>query len=676
MPSIDLDDPKYDAHCVEQILEANKIAFAKAPGHQHGFEDDAQMRSMVDRTGSLDLDDTGYYDYHGNSSGYTFMRKFRATFGEDLFANSRSIENRSIVNLTGSPKSLHSSPFEGMSLSNDLPPKEVAIELCRNTIDDCCALQRPLHRPTFFKRLDSIYALDPENYTNEHVKFVPLLYSSMAVGCLFGRPDDNKSELDKKGYRSAIEQGYQYFQIAKTMLDITDCRDLMSIQAVMFMILFLQGTAKLATCYAYIGVALRACCRLGMHRKITGKFNIIEQEERKRLFWQVRGLDIYVGAMLGLPMMLSDDDIDQVQPSEVPDDYITEIGILPVSQETFPLYKATNAHTNLLHILQKVVRYVYPVKNTSDTTTSGEYTVSHSLIRELERDLQSWMDELPLQLRPSENADIELSRYVEEQPRRRSIANMLTCRVQQLLRMSYAYVQMMIYRPFLHYVAQASQTARTDKRSFACAAACVSVARNIVHITSEMKRRGLLMGSYWFVMYTTYFAILSLLYFVLENPESTTSKEILKDAVEGRETLASLATRSMAADRCSSSLAVSPFSGLVMQGAANHLLGIVRGAARKAQRTQGLFAHNAKHSEKATTSRQRPTFLWQSIFGQYAGCQYAAASTQQDGAAGIFEIRDQEDVSVRCFSDRCCSILFYARCCLRKPGHTYRDSRL
>jgi len=58
-------------------------------------------------------------------------------------------------------------------------------------------------------------------------------------------------------------------------------------------------------------------------------------------------------------------------------------------------------------------------------------------------------------------------------------------------------------------------------------------------------------------MYTTYFAILSLLYFVLENPESTTSKEILKDAVEGRETLASLATRSMAADRCSSSLAVS-----------------------------------------------------------------------------------------------------------------------
>lgn len=131
-------------------------------------------------------------------------------------------------------------------------------------------------------------------------------------------------------------------------------------------------------------------------------------------------------------------------------------------------------------------------------------------------------------------------------------------RVQQLLRMSYAHVQMMMYRPFIHYVTQACQKGKQgDKRSFACAAACVSVARNIVHITSEMKRRGLLVGAYWFVMYTTFFAIVSLVYFVLENPSSPTGQDILKDAMEGRDTLASLAKRSLAADRCSVSLAVS-----------------------------------------------------------------------------------------------------------------------
>ena len=123
--------------------------------------------------------------------------------------------------------------------------------------------------------------------------------------------------------------------------------------------------------------------------------------------------------------------------------------------------------------------------------------------------------------------------------------------------MGYAHVQMMVYRPFVHYVSQECQAKNLDKRSFACAAACISVARNIVHIMSEMKKRGLLAGSYWFFVYTTYFAILSLVFFVIENPNNSAGHEILKDALEGRDTLASLAKRSMAADRCSVSLTVS-----------------------------------------------------------------------------------------------------------------------
>jgi hypothetical protein len=136
---------------------------------------------------------------------------------------------------------------------------------------------------------------------------------------------------------------------------------------------------------------------------------------------------------------------------------------------------------------------------------------------------------------------------------------MLTvCSVQQLLRLAYAHVQMMLYRPFLHYVSQKSQDGKVlDKRSYACAAACVSVSRNIVHITSEMKKRGLLVGAYWFTMYTTFFAILSLVYFVLENPKDPGSQQILADANAGKDALKGLAQRSQAADRCSTALRVS-----------------------------------------------------------------------------------------------------------------------
>lgn len=122
--------------------------------------------------------------------------------------------------------------------------------------------------------------------------------------------------------------------------------------------------------------------------------------------------------------------------------------------------------------------------------------------------------------------------------------------------MAYAHVQVMLYRPFLHYVSQSCQTKSVDKRSYECAATCVSVSRNIIHITTEMKKRGLLVGAYWFVMYTTFFSILGLIFFVLENPESPTSQAILRDANEGKEILASLAKRSMAADRCTVMLSV------------------------------------------------------------------------------------------------------------------------
>ncbi len=128
--------------------------------------------------------------------------------------------------------------------------------------------------------------------------------------------------------------------------------------------------------------------------------------------------------------------------------------------------------------------------------------------------------------------------------------------IQQLLRTAYAHTQIFLYRPFLHYVSETRNSETVDKRSFACAAACVSVSRNVIHITSEMKKRGLLIGSYWFTMYTTFFAILTIAFFVLENADNGATDAMLEDAEEGRRTLAQLAKRSMAADRCTTTLKV------------------------------------------------------------------------------------------------------------------------
>lgn len=199
------------------------------------------------------------------------------------------------------------------------------------------------------------------------------------------------------------------------MIDITDCRDITSLQALIFMILFLQCSARLTTCYSYIGIALRAALRMGLHRSFATQFSPVERETRKRVFWVIRRLDIYAGAILGLPKSLSDEDIDQEYPLEVDDEYITDDKILPMPDGKISLMAGRNAHTRLVEVLVTVIKYIYPVKG-ADRTVDGRgaqsYRVNYARVKEIEQELQAWMDNLPAQFRISEEASPEFVRLV------------------------------------------------------------------------------------------------------------------------------------------------------------------------------------------------------------------------------------------------------------------------
>lgn len=131
-------------------------------------------------------------------------------------------------------------------------------------------------------------------------------------------------------------------------------------------------------------------------------------------------------------------------------------------------------------------------------------------------------------------------------------------RVRTLLRFGYAHVQMMLYRPFLHYVSpRLTAGKKIDDRYYNCAAAGISVSRNIIHIAIEIQKQAVLIGPYWFIIYAEFFAILSLVFYVLENPDKAGAAEILADAQAGKEVIAKLAQRSLSADRITSALNVS-----------------------------------------------------------------------------------------------------------------------
>ena len=280
IPNLDLNDPGIDAAVAQGWIPG-------APGKGHPSTANAQsttrpalapsaenksdtnLESMVRAVAQMDIDEQGNWDYHGHSSGLSFMRRMREQLGDLMGPDSPAtpfVKSRPKSQVLDSPRSasMESPMMDPSSPGTELPPKEIAEQFCSNAINDAAVLLKFVHAPTFWQHFERMYSLPPEAWGNAEQHFLPLLYSACALGCLFGK--DEQSNLNRVGYESAIQQGFAYFKAARQLMDIADCRDLMSVQAVICMIIFMQSSAKLSQCYAYVGVALRSALRMGLHR--------------------------------------------------------------------------------------------------------------------------------------------------------------------------------------------------------------------------------------------------------------------------------------------------------------------------------------------------------------------------------------------------------------------------
>ncbi|ANB12971.1 Asg1p [Sugiyamaella lignohabitans] len=458
------------------------------------------------------------------------------------FAALRSESNAGSV--LQSPSSDNSAEFRII-----LPPKFVAVQLIEAVWENACVLFRFYHRPSFIRDLDLLYESEPEDYTDKQYRILPLVYSIMAVGVLFSM---DKSE--QLGFKDASE-GYKYFVAARRLIDITDTRDVHAIQSIVMMILFLQCSARLSTCYSYIGIALRAALRAGLHRKVNYNFNPIDLETRKRLFWTIRKMDVYVNSVLGLPLSISEEDFDQDLPEEIDDENITEDAYYPQKENKLSSAGIANAHTRLMTILGHILKKIYPVNpggvsstvnnptgTTSNSSTNGEHpgkasSITYSKIVELEKEIDEWQQSLPDQLK--HGADVR-AEYLK--------AN-------RLLSLAYCYVLILLYRPFIHYLSPSyghgHQPAANygDERAKYYARKCIVVSRQVVHIAHDMVSHEMLNGAYWFSVYTVFFSVACLVFYSHENFNEPDALEVQLDAELGKSALDKLKDNSTSASR-------------------------------------------------------------------------------------------------------------------------------
>ena len=197
------------------------------------------------------------------------------------------------------------------------------------------------------------------------------------------------------------------------MTDITECQDITSLQTIVFIVAFLQCSSRMSGCYTYLGIAMKSAIRMGLHRRVDARFTPIEQQTRRRVFWVIRKMDIYVSTMLGLPGSIADDDIDQELPLDIDDPNILDDRTLPQPHGQVVPIAATNAHIRLISILKKITTFVYPIKGMEQRIAGNSrvYFVDHSKIHEIEIGLSTWLDELPESLKSPVQVSERLARY-------------------------------------------------------------------------------------------------------------------------------------------------------------------------------------------------------------------------------------------------------------------------
>ncbi|KAF2178942.1 hypothetical protein K469DRAFT_323663 [Zopfia rhizophila CBS 207.26] len=540
LPHVNLDDTTLDANEPHELLSKLRAGHcglsAQEEHRQHPSttpkEDDTLLESMVDSAGVLAKDDQERWDFYGQASGVMFVRGLQNGVQQMRVMDPRALpapKAEGIEQLLESP-----SPTSEFSV-DELPSKAEAMALCQTALNDVCALTRFIHQPTFYAIVERIYTIPNRDFGCEERRALPLLYAVLAIGCLFNR--ENTREPDQGG-AVHVRQGYALFSGAHRFLNIASCRHITCLQTICCLIIFLQSVAQFDNSYFYMGIAVRCALRLGLHRSMPAGSSPVEQETRKRTFWALRQMDVYLSGLLGLPQMLNEEDIDQDYPLEVDDEFIRADGISPMPPRKMSYMVFVNAHSRLIRILLKVMRYIYPTTGwKKDSNQRCLLRISHARVSEIEDDLQRWMDEFDFILRSigQISPDVERGQY--------------------LLHMSSAHIKMVLYRPFLHYLSGSLQSQERNTHAKACVRACLQVSQKIVDIMEQMASKHGLIDSHWFTMYTTYFAVLNLLYIFHKSPASGLRDSIARDALKGRDVLARFGKRSLAAARCVRSLA-------------------------------------------------------------------------------------------------------------------------
>ncbi|KAI4528611.1 hypothetical protein K525DRAFT_148198, partial [Schizophyllum commune Loenen D] len=312
-----------------------------------------------------------------------------------------------------------------------------------------------VHRPTFLRNLRE----------GLHHRDRGFACAILAICAVASRYSQDPRVLLEGGDR--LSAGWRWFSQIQRLPspNLFRLATLHEVQCYAICVTYLVGTSTPQAAWNLMGMAIRMCVQLGIHRK-TGQPRSVESESWKRVFWSLIAMDSTVSSFVGRPCALSRDDIDCEYPVECDDEY-WDTGDPETSwkqPEGKPSFATCSVfNLRLLEILTFALKHLY-------CTARSRISMGHvgpewekKIAAQLDAAMNKWIDELPEHLRwdPLTKDNVQFFQ-----------ASLLYC--------TYYHVQIQIHRPFI---------IKSSPLTFPSLAICSNAARSCARLLEVQVKR-------------------------------------------------------------------------------------------------------------------------------------------------------------------------------------------
>ncbi|KAF4927204.1 Fusaridione A cluster transcription factor fsdR [Colletotrichum viniferum] len=492
-------EPTKDSHKEPKEGERRKSVHPEEPE-----KSEEEVEALSEMMCSLVTNQSGETRYIGSSSGFSIfspkgIQWVHEKTGDNSFQQMISEVSIDDHKWTAWKPEVFSDLFR-RPIFRPLPPKHEALSLLKDYFENFNCMFPLFHQPTFMHLVERQYSDDPYEGTG--------WWASLNCALAFAHRLRVMSNLVPQ---EEDEKAWGYIKNALgTFAELTMRNtDLLSVQALLGMALFMQGTPNPQPTFVLVATAIRLAHSIGLHKKGTGfNLNPIEIEQRKRVFWIAYMLDKDLCLRAGRPPAQDDDDMNVELPDADPED---NIGNIPLAEGKGKM-NLFRVMCEFATIESKVYSRLYSTKATKQSP--GELL---NTIGELDQELEEWKDGIPIDFRPEH--EIQASHTP-------LILHVV------MLHLTYYNCLTTIHRMSVHhgywtsrlsnYAIQGLNAKPLNPRVFSSAALCTAAARASISLLKYMPQGD--SSSVWLILYFPVSALMTLFGNILQNPMDPRAK--------------------------------------------------------------------------------------------------------------------------------------------------------